>query len=35
MTDIIIANAGGTTLSKNMGSASMQNAFPINSVHSN
>ena len=35
ITEIIIANAGGTTLSKKIGNASIQNAFPINRVHSN
>ena len=34
MTEIMIAIAGGTTLSKNIGNASIQKAFPINRVHS-
>lgn len=32
ITDISTANAGGTTLSKNIGSDSIQNAFPISNV---
>ena len=34
-TEIRIANAGGTTLSKNIGRDSIQKALATNNVHSN